>query len=258
MIVPEQAALPSLPLSSSALWGLTLPWRSLKTIARNPSLVFWSALPVALTAGLYFWILSSIQASTQAFLIRTFIGWGWDPQGWAAGAMVLLANALLVLVGAVTFSFSAGVLASPFNDFLAEKAEPRAVPALTPAPELPWSGKLRLVGIDLVKTLGAGFAALLALLLSWIPVVNLVALGLTFLLIAFQYVSYPQTRRGLTLGESLRFLVRYPAASLGFGASIAFLFALPLISVLALPIAVVGGTLLYARAPGSADLPRLR
>ncbi len=77
---------------------------------------------------------------------------------------------------------------------------------------------------------------------------------MTFLLVTFQFVSFPQTRRGEGVLDGIRFLGRNFWVSLGFGMSIAFLFALPLVSTLALPIAVVGGTLLYAHARQGAKL----
>ena len=74
------------------------------------------------------------------------------------------------------------------------------------------------------------------------------AIVLALLLLTFQYVSYPQTRRGENLGTSLAFLGRHFWACLGWGASMTVLFMIPLLSAFMLPIAVVGGTLLYARS----------
>jgi uncharacterized protein involved in cysteine biosynthesis len=47
---------------------------------------------------------------------------------------------------------------------------------------------------------------------------------------------------------------RHPFACAGFGAVTLLLFSIPLLSVVALPLSVVGGTFLYARAAGSRDL----
>jgi uncharacterized protein involved in cysteine biosynthesis len=115
-------------------------------------------------------------------------------------------------------------------------------------PELPWTAKIRLIGIDLVKSVFAGIAAIIALLVSWIPGLNLIAFFVSFLLIAFQYVSYPQTRRNLPLREGLAFLRRHTFACAGFGLAMSLLFAIPVVSAFCLPLAVVGGTLLVARA----------
>jgi uncharacterized protein involved in cysteine biosynthesis len=83
------------------------------------------------------------------------------------------------------------------------------------------------------------------------------AFAVAFLLVMFHYI-YPQTRRGLGFRYGLGFLWRHAYACLGFGASISFLFAIPFASSFALPLAVVGGTLLVARAQLHPSLSRLR
>ncbi|MCC7443144.1 MAG: hypothetical protein IT285_16045, partial [Bdellovibrionales bacterium] len=64
--------------------------------------------------------------------------------------------------------------------------------------------------------------------------------------------------RGVALGEGLRFLARHFFACVGHGATLTVLFAVPFLGSFVLPIAVVGGTLLVARAPGSAAAAPLR
>jgi uncharacterized protein involved in cysteine biosynthesis len=76
--------------------------------------------------------------------------------------------------------------------------------------------------------------------------------------VCFQYTSYPQTRRQERLGHGVWFLLRHAWACSGFGATITLLYAVPFVSSLALPVAVVGGTLLVARAGAGATMPRLR
>ncbi len=129
---------------------------------------------------------------------------------------------------------------------------------MEPVPPQPLFKKLRLLGLDMVKSVAATGAGLVALMLSWMPVVNFLALLMTFLLFCFQYISYPQTRRGLGVDEGFRFLWNHLYACLGFGAVISILFAIPIFSSFCLPLAVVGGTLLVARAPGAAGIPGLR
>ncbi len=104
-----------------------------------------------------------------------------------------------------------------------------------------------------MKAVAATCVTIMALIFSWIPVLNLFAFALAFLLITFQYISYPQTRRGIGFREGARFLRLHPFACLGFGLSVSFLFAIPVVSAFVLPVAVVGGTLLVARAPGNPD-----
>jgi CysZ protein len=160
----------------------------------------------------------------------------------------------LLIAGAVTFSLVATIVASPFNDFLAEAAEPFAEPPLPAVVTRGWRHQLRLLRIDLLKSALAGLTTLLALLLAWVPGLNLLVFALAFLMVTFQFISYPQTRRGVTVRGGLAFLWRHAWACAGFGLVISALFSLPLIASLALPLAVVGGTLLVARATAEPGL----
>lgn len=243
----------SFPRLRSAAYGLLLPAIAARLIFRRPSLLLWSALPVALTLSLYFFLIRSLQSAAKTSLLALLSAWGWNPQGWAAAIVLLLIELVLVIAGALTFSLAASIVASPFNDLLAEQTEKFVRPAL-PAVERPTLlFRMRTIFIDVGKSAAATAAGFLALLLSWIPVVNAVAVLLAFLLFTFQYISYPQTRRGLGLLAGAGFLLQHPFASAGFGAALAFLFAIPILSCLIIPLAVVGGTLLVARAQAAAD-----
>ncbi len=209
------------------------------------------------TAFVYFFIIIELQewATDQ---IRTLISsWGWNPEHWIAWILTMFSQLLILIVSALTFTFTSSIIASPFNDFLAERSEKFTPIALPPSHASGFKNQARLVIIDLFKTFASALAALVAILVSWVPVVNLITFLISFLLVCFQYTSYPQTRRGIGLLEGSRFLWRHLYACAGFGAAISFLFMLPLVSVLALPIAVVGGTLLVARASGNAEIAPL-
>jgi uncharacterized protein involved in cysteine biosynthesis len=241
-----------------SLWyGLTLPFRAGKLIVTKPVLLFWSMLPVALTLSLYGFVVLRLQHLARDALTRQFTAWGWDAHGWGAFTLGLLAQLGLILVSALTFSAVASVISSPFNDFLAERTERFAEPALPSVKKPGFAGKLRLILIDLGKSLAAAFAMVVAILMSWVPLLNLLAFGVAFLLVSFQYISYPQTRRGLGIGDGLKFLAVHPFACLGFGATLTLLFSIPLVSSLCFPLAVVGGTLLVARGQRVAGVARL-
>lgn len=227
-------------------------------ILSKPKLLFWSLLPILISLVLYAFVIGHLQTEARLALENYFAAMGWNPQGWTAWILLLVAKLLLFVAGALTFSIVASIAASPFNDFLAEQSEKWTTPPLLPAPAGSWAFKARLIAVDMMKTLFAAIGGIFALLLSWVPIVNLIAFGLAFLLICFQYVSYAQTRRSVGVAQGLVFLWRHMFACMGFGLAFSFLFAIPVISCLFIPVAVVGGTLLVARAPGNAELPRLR
>lgn len=232
----------------SLFYGLTLPVAASRTILNHRKLLTLAILPVLITVAVSIYWVDALQDYLQGLLTAYLTRQGMDVASWSARALLWIADLFGVLLGVVTFSTLAVIVASPFNDFLAENAEPHAQPPLPQAPKRSFWGNVRLVWIDVVKSTGALAAAIFAILLSWVPVINVGAALLTFLLITFQYLSYPQTRREIGLLDGIRFLARHPFSCVGFGVSVSFLFALPLVSALAVPIAVVGGTLLYARS----------
>lgn len=209
-----------------------------------------------ITIFLYVFVIISIQEDLQIWMRNWFSTWGWNE--WVIWIMKALGNIMVFIIAALTFTFTSSIVASPFNDLLAEKTEKFAHPPLSPIGPVSWTHHVRLIGIDLLKTLAATTVGLIALLFSLIPIINILSFIAAFLLVSFQYISYPQTRRGTLLKESTKFLWNHTYACIGFGMTITFLFALPFVATVALPLAVVGGTLLVARAQGSEQTFRLK
>ncbi|MBN20672.1 MAG: hypothetical protein CL678_05225 [Bdellovibrionaceae bacterium] len=252
---PEKLSFPRI----QSLWfGLKIPFLAGRIIVKDRTLLLLSLIPIALTIALYIYVIGGVQNWATAQMSEYYRIWGWDPQGWVVWIASLITQLILIIVGALTFAFTSSIIASPFNDLLAEKTESRSTPIMTPSDQSGFKHQVRLIFIDLAKTVAAGGAGILAIILSWVPFVNFVAFAIAFLLIAFQYVSYPQTRRGVPLKRGVRFLWDYFYVCVGFGATVTFLFSLPFVASFALPMAVVGGTLLVARAPGNSQLPRLK
>ncbi len=236
-----------------SLWfGITLPYRAGRLILSNRALFIWSVVPIVLTIVLYIYGISSLQEWAIAMFQNYIVyKWGFGPESWAAWFFVLFGKAILWMIAALTFAFASSMVASPFNDLLAEKAEGFADPPLPDVTHKSLRQKIELVGVDLFKTVAASGAAIFAIVFFWVPILNIAAFVLAFLLVTFQFISYPQSRRGIGLKQGARFLVRHVFACAGFGAVLSVLFAIPFFSSFVLPIAVVGGTLLAGRAPGS-------
>lgn len=173
--------------------------------------------------------------------------------GWLAA----LSRYTVLISTEIIFWLTAGFLlaplsnlaALPFNDFLAEHAESYSKPILVSVGKQSWGVLARQFLLDLIKNIIAGAALILCFLLSWVPVLNIAAHLVGWLLVAFQYLSYPQTRRDWGVWRSFVYLLRLRTlpGALGLGLVLSFLFAIPIFSVLVSPIAVVSGTLLFAR-----------
>ena len=254
-IVPPKILFPR----TRSLWfGLTLPYRALKLIFINKYLLFWSALPLALTFILFIYGISQLQGWAISILQEYVAKLGFDPASLPGRFFMLSGKMILWMVAALTFIFTSSIVASPFNDILAERSERVTEIPLPPVTKKTLKAHVKLIGIDLFKTATAFFAALFAIVFCWVPIVNIFAFILAFLLVTFQYISYPQTRRSIGIRQGAKFLWHHIYACTGFGAIFMFLFAVPLLSSFILPLAVVGGTLLAARAPGSSQLSPLK
>ena len=213
---------------------------------------------MVLTFILFIYGISQLQDWAIALLQESVAGLGFGSDSWIGWFFILSGKIILWMVAALTFIFISSIVASPFNDILAERSEKFTETPLPPVTKKSLKQHVQLIGIDLFKTMTALPAAVFAIVFFWVPVVNIFAFILAFLLVTFQYISYPQTRRSIGLREGAKFLWHHIYACTGFGAIFTFLFAIPFLSSFVLPIAVVGGTLLVARAPGTSELFRLK
>ncbi len=241
------------------IWfGFTLPYKAAILILTNRNLLIWSLLPIVLTTVLYIFGISALQDWAIGLLQNTIGKWGISPESWSAWTLLLMGKMIIWVVAALTFTFASSIVASPFNDLLAEKSEKFAFPPLPPVTNKSFKQQVKLIIIDLIKTIAAAAAAIVAMIMSWIPALNIVSFVVAFLLITFQYISYPQTRRGIGLRKGSKFLWDHIFACAGFGAILTFLFAIPFLASFVLPLAVVGGTLLFAKSPGLDDQTALK
>ena len=209
-------------------WGVFLPWQSFKLIAFKPKLIALSALPICLSIGVSSFLLHGISSAVQGGLLGLLSSFGVTLQGTPSTTTFILGFLVKViawifsfLVTVFSFSTLVTILASPFNDWLAEQTEncTKSPYALSTSTSMGWRYRMRLVRIDVSKSLFASAGILLALVCSWIPIVNLFAWIAACLLLCFQYTSYPQTRRDVGLLKGLAFLFQNFPVCLGFGLS---------------------------------------
>ncbi|WP_313517075.1 sulfate transporter CysZ [Pseudomonas sp.] len=169
---------------------------------------------------------------------------------------------VLVLV-MIFFSFTllANIIAAPFNGFLAEKVEV-VVRGQDDFPPFRW-GELvamlpRTVGRELRKLRYFLPRALGLLVLSFIPVLNLVATPLWILfgiwMMTVQYIDYPADNNKLGFDEMLAWLREKRWQSLGFGGIVYLALLVPLLNLLIMPAAVAGATLFWVREGGKGEI----
>lgn len=165
--------------------------------------------------------------------------------------------ALVVLMVFFTFTLLANVIAAPFNGFLAEKVEVVARGEDT-APPFSWAELLAMLPRTLAREARklAYFAprALALLVLSFIPVLNIVAAPLWLLfgvwMMAVQYIDYPADNNRVSWAEMLTWLRQRRWQSLSFGAVTYAALLVPGLNLLIMPAAVAGATLLWVHEGG--------
>jgi len=203
-----------------------------------------------------------VLVSLLVFLVLAgLLGWGFDtwmeallPAGWGWLEWLLWPLFALVigLVWVFTFVQLTFLVGAPFNDFLSEKVQARSAAGL-PA-EGGWLDLLK-EGPRAVANAARALAyslmwAVPLLLLSLVPVVNLVApvlwLVLNAWLLAVEYADYPLGARGYSFREKRRAVAAHRPLALGFGLATLVAMAIPVLNLAAMPAAVAGSTLLYS------------
>ncbi|MDH0338010.1 MULTISPECIES: sulfate transporter CysZ [Pseudomonadaceae] len=248
-------------MPAPALSGPQYLGEGLKLILR-PGLRLFVLLPLTLNLLLFIALIG--------FAMREFSGWvdAFMPSlpDWASFLEYLiwpLFVALVVLLVFFSFTMIANIIAAPFNGFLAEKVEV-VVRGQDDFPPFSWAELVamvpRTVGRELRK-LGYFLPRAAGLLiLSFIPVVNLVSTPLWFVfgiwMMAVQYIDYPADNHKLGWNEMLAWLREKRWQSLGFGGSVYLALLIPFVNIVMMPAAVAGATLFWVREGGDKALPR--
>ena len=227
-------------------------------------------LKLVLSPGLRLFVLLPLAVNTLLFIgmivlaMQQFGGWvdTFMPSlpSWLSFLEYVLWPLFVVLVLVImffSFTLLANIIAAPFNGFLAEKVEVE-VRGEDSSPPFSWGELLAMLPRTIAREarkLGY-FAprALGLLLLSFIPVVNLLAAPLWLLfgvwMMAVQYIDYPADNNKLGWNEMMAWLRQRRWQSLSFGAVTYAALLVPGLNLLIMPAAVAGATLLWVREGG--------
>ena len=178
---------------------------------------------------------------------------GWLP-GWLSFLEYLLWPILFfAMLGVVFFTFTivGNLIAAPFNGLLAEKVQKLHGGSDLPEYELKdWLILVpRTVGRELTKLLYYLPRAIVLLIVSFIPVVNLASpflwFGFNSWMMSIQYCDYAADNRGVSFKQMLFKLKSQKGKAWGFGATVTLVLLIPFINLLIMPAAVIGSTLLW-------------
>ena len=148
----------------------------------------------------------------------------------------------------------AGLLAAPFNGFLAEAVEHKLKPGTsTPPGDLlsvireagpALASEFRKLGYFMVR-------AVPLLILFVIPGLNIIAPFVWFAfsawLLALEYLEYPLSNHGMSFPELKQIAGKHRMMILGFGIVLVLLAMVPVINFLVMPVAVAGATVMVVR-----------
>lgn len=234
-----------------------LPLRAARLLARHR--VLWGP---AVAPALIHAVLLVCAIVLVVSYAGSVVAWLWTPPaGTTLTGTLLLALWYslygLIVVAALAVAYAttllvSGIFASPFNDALSARAEALLEPAPTThesADRLFWREALDALRSSAVILVLYLVVMGLVLLLNVLPVVGsvaatLVGTGVSAFFLALEFTDATLARHGYRLRDTLRRLRAHAGLTIGFGLSTSLLLWIPLVNVLCVPIAVVGGTAL--------------
>jgi uncharacterized protein involved in cysteine biosynthesis len=176
--------------------------------------------------------------------------------GWSAGTRdavrVLLGISMYgaaLMIAIVTFTGVTLLVGEPFYESISGRVEESAGGLPPEANVSLWRQLWRGLGDAVIVGLITGLFAVVFFVLGFLPVVGqtvvpVVAALVSGYFLTLELTSIPMERRGVRRRERFALMRRDRALSVGFGASVFVVFLIPLGAVVAMPGAVVGGTLL--------------
>ncbi len=207
--------------------------------------------------------------------VLVFIGLGWllsgyfsdllgwitpDPNAWYAQIVdklliviwILFAMAIVVIF-TYAFSVVANLIAAPFNSLLAERVEAHLRGSMNTKPAESLSHMIKSMPHILRSESGKIFYVLIwiipLLLLYLIPGINIAAPFISFLfgawMLSLEYIDYPMGNNGFYFGQVKKRMRSNRNTALGFGSAVTLITAIPVVNLIAMPVAVAGATKLW-------------
>lgn len=239
------------------------PLTAVGFIGRHRNLWWLAALPFLVNLalfGLLFWLSYTYLGQWVQGLLPGGQGWWWQALTYLL--LVLLVLALLALE-VYLFAVVGRIVCEPFLELLTRRTE-RLARNMPPGAPTVDSGLLR----DVLRVIRQSLMRLLLFLAVMLPLllINLIpGLGglvysalawlVTSFFLALEFMDYPLDRRGLRLRDKMAYVRGMGLGWLGFGSAVLVIGLVPVINFTLLPLAAVGGTLLYLERPLAPPVP---
>ncbi len=229
-------------------------------LLRRPRLWGWALAPlgiiVALTLMAGFASLAGI-GPLLTWLTHFRGAWG-QALVWASAMLLALAVATIT---AFVLYFLVNIIAVPFYDGLSERVEHELTGRLQELAWGPWAAALAWSAVHSALTLVLWACVLLfSLALQVIPGIGTVLGGVfgtvaSAVFLARETMDGPMSRRDMPYLAKYRMILRHKAVLGGWGLLLAGLMWVPFVNVLMMPVAVVGGTILFCAFEASDRRP---
>lgn len=219
------------------------------SLVRERKVLPFALVPLLINAVLFGGVIWFGVDAFQQFMDAQLPDW----LDWALVRVILwiLFAVSAALVAFYTFTLIANLIAAPFNGLLSEKVEMHLRGRRGD------EGEQRGLMHEIVASFGAEIRKLLylalwaipLLVLFFIPVVNLLAppLWLAFgaWMMALEYIDCPLGNHGVVFGRGRGLIARRRWVALGFGGTVMIFTTIPILNLVAMPVAVCGATALY-------------
>lgn len=183
-----------------------------------------------------------------------------DPDSWyyslVDGMLVVLKvifGFALLIIFAYTFTLVANLIASPFNSLLAERIEADLKGTLDTRQHSSTMHVLKsiphILRSETSKILYLLLWLIPVLVLYLIPGINIIAPVVSFIfgawMFTLEYIDYPMGNHGYYFSGIRRTARKRRQLSLGFGSAVTLLTSIPVINLVAMPVAVAGATKMW-------------
>lgn len=236
--------------------GIGILFGGFRLWGTSPKRMLLGMVPAAIVGAVFIAILVALGLNTA-----TIVDWAtpfadtWDEPYRSsirvAAAIALVAVAVVVLLYA--YAATTLLVGDPFYERIWADVERTLGDAPPESGESVWrgvvTGATRALGLLLLTVPTAA----VLFLLGFVPVIGqtvvpVVGLAVSGWFLALELTGYAFDARGLSLRDRRRTLAARRARTLGFGMTVAVLFLVPVLSVLVMPAAVSGATVLARRA----------
>lgn len=221
-------------------------WRLLFQRKLLPFVIFPILINTLVMIGLIWLFFSHIGGLLNAMLPSSL--------EWLSVILIPLIFLMILVIFYFTFTTVANFIAAPFNALLSEKVEQQLS-----GESLAEMGLLDLLK-DLPRMLKREWQKMwysiprliLLFLLGFIPILGQTVVPiLTFIfaawLLAIQYCDYPFDNHKINFGEMRQALSKQPILNLTFGGLVSLAMMIPLLNLVAMPVAVCGATAMWVK-----------